>query len=81
MAKEKKVEENKSNETLAQKLNAIAAKNSQIITLRNVQEGKEKFKDGIGKRKSSSSSIKISGLEGLRPGLGQQFKKKTTDTD
>jgi hypothetical protein len=41
-------------ETLAQQLNSIAAKNSQIITLRNVQEGKEKLKDKIKKSKIKS---------------------------
>jgi hypothetical protein len=72
---EKKVEEKKSTETLAQKLNAIAAKNSQIVAVRNMQQEKEKLKDKIGRKKSSGSSTKIQGLEGLRPGLGQQFIK------
>jgi len=78
---EKKVEEKKSTETLAQKLNAIAAKNSQIVDVRNMQQEKEKLKDRIGRKQSSRSSSSIKGLEGLRPGLGQQFKKKTTETD
>ena len=81
MAKEKEVEEKKSNETLAQKLNAIAVKNSQIVTVRNMQQEKEKLKDSIGRKKSTSTSSSIKGLEGLRPGLGQQFRKKTKETD
>lgn len=79
MAKEEKVkekvEEKKPAETLAQKLNDIAAKNSQIIAVRNIQQEKERLKDRIGRKKSSGSSSKIQGLEGLRPGLGQQFIK------
>jgi hypothetical protein len=51
-------------ETLAQKLNSIAAKNSQIIAVRNMQEGKEKLKDKIG-RKPSPAESGIQGLQGL----------------
>lgn len=65
MAETKKKEEKvESKETLAQKLNAIAAKNSQIIAVKNMQEGKEKLKDKIG-RKPSSAESKIQGLQGL----------------
>lgn len=71
----KKTEEKKPTDTLAQKLNNIAAKNSQIITVRNIQQEKERLRDKIGRKKSSGSSTKIQGLEGLRPGLGQQFIK------
>jgi hypothetical protein len=76
MAKEEKVKEKvEEKKSLAQKLNDIAAKNSQIITVRNMQQEKQKLKDRIGRKKSSTSSTKIQGLEGLRPGLGQQFVK------
>lgn len=74
-----KVEEKKSTETLAQKLNEISAKNAQIIAVRNMQQEKERLKDRIGRRKSSGGSSNIRGLEGLRPGLGQQFKKQTIE--
>jgi hypothetical protein len=76
MAKEEKVKEKvEEKKSLAQKLNDIAAKNSQIIAVRNMQQEKQKLKDRIGRKKSSTSSTKIQGLEGLRPGLGQQFVK------
>ncbi len=65
MAETKKKEEKvESKETLAQRLNAIAAKNSQIIAVRNMQEGKEKLKDKIGKKTSPAESG-IQGLQGL----------------
>jgi len=76
MAKEEKVKEKaEEKKSLAQKLNDISAKNSQIIAVRNMQQEKQKLKDRIGRKKSSTSSTKIQGLEGLRPGLGQQFVK------
>lgn len=75
MAKEEKAKDKKSTETIAQKLNDIAVKNSQMIAVRNMQQEKEKLKDKVGRKKSSGSSTKIQGLEGLRPGLGQQFIK------
>lgn len=61
----KKTEEVKPKESVAQQLNAIAAKNSQIIAVRNMQEGKEKLKDKVG-RKSSSAESGIHGLQGLQ---------------
>jgi hypothetical protein len=61
---DKKTEEVKPKESIAQQLNAIAAKNSQIIAVRNMQEGKEKLKDKVG-RKNPSTQNKIQGLQGL----------------
>lgn len=76
MAKEEEVKEKvEEKKSLVQKLNDIAAKNSQIIAVRNMQQEKQKLKDRIGRKKPSASSTKIQGLEGLRPGLGQQFVK------
>lgn len=60
----KKTEEVKPKESVAQQLDAIAAKNSQIIAVRKMQEGKEKLKDKIG-RKPSSTESGIQGLQGL----------------
>ena len=60
-------------ETLAQKLNAIAAKNSQIISVRNIQEGKEKLKDKVGRKSPASlTQSRIQGLASLKNTLGSQ---------
>jgi hypothetical protein len=71
MADNKKTEVVKPKETLAQQLNSIAAKNSQIIAVRNMQEGKEKLKDKVG-RKPSLSQSRIQGLASLKNTLGTQ---------
>lgn len=76
MSEDKKTEVVKPKETLAQKLDAIAAKNSQIISIRNIQEGKEKLKDKIGRR----SSITESGIQGLQ-GLASLKNTLGTQTE
>ena len=60
-------------ETLAQKLNSIAAKNSQIIAVRNMQEEKSKLKDKIGRKSPASlTQSRIQGLASLKNTLGTQ---------
>lgn len=60
-------------QTLAQQLDTIAAKNSQIISVRNMQEDKEKLKDKIGRKDSISlSQSRIQGLASLKNTLGRQ---------
>ena len=73
MADDKKTEEVKPKESLAQQLNSIAAKNSQIIAVRNMQQEKEKLKDNIGRKSSASlSQSRIQGLASLKNTLGRQ---------
>ena len=73
MAEVKKTEEAKPKESLAQQLNAIAAKNSQIIAVRNIQEGKEKLKDKVGRKNPTQSRIQgLQGLASLKNTLGTQ---------
>lgn len=75
-AKKKEVEKKevaKPKQSIAQQLDAIAAKNSQIVTVRKMQEDKEKLKDKIGKKaKTSLTQSKIQGLASLKNTLGTQ---------
>ena len=48
-------------------LDSIAFKNSQVEKIKNMQEGKEKLKDNLGRYKQKvSSSAKAKGLQGLQ---------------
>jgi hypothetical protein len=59
-------------------LDGISFKNSQIEKIRNMQEGKEKVKDNLGRYKQKvSSSARVKGLQGLQglQGFGDSVLK------
>jgi hypothetical protein len=59
-------------------LDGIAFKNSQIEKIKNMQEGKEKLKDNLGRYKQKvSSAAKAKGLQGLQglQSLGESVLK------
>lgn len=63
---------------LQDNLDAINFKNSQIEKIKNMQEGKQKLKDSLGREKAKvASSAKIKGLQGLQglQGFGSSVLK------
>jgi hypothetical protein len=53
--------------TLKENLDDIAFKNSQVEKIKNMQEGKEKLKDSLGRQKAKvAASAKMKGLQGLQ---------------
>jgi hypothetical protein len=60
---------------LQDNLDNIAFKNSQIEKIKNLQEGKEKLKDSLGREKAKvASAAKLKGLQGLQE-LGSSVLK------
>ena len=55
-------------ETLQETLDAITFKNEQARKIKAIQEGKEKLKDRLGRKKNTkqSSFTRIKGLQGLQ---------------
>lgn len=71
---------NKTVKTLQQQLDAITFKNAQAEKIKEMQEGKEKLKDRLGRNKKryQNSTGKVQGLQGLQGmgnTLGKQFIK------
>ena len=63
---------------LQDNLDAINFKNSQVEKIKNMQEGKQKLKDSLGREKAKvASSAKIKGLQGLQglQGFGSSVAK------
>lgn len=63
---------------LQDSLDSIAFKNSQIEKIKNLQEGKEKLKDSLGREKAKvASAAKVKGLQGLQglQGFGDSVLK------
>jgi hypothetical protein len=63
---------------LQDNLDAINFKNSQVEKIKNMQEGKQKLKDSLGREKAKvASSAKIKGLQGLQglQGFGSSVLK------
>jgi hypothetical protein len=80
MAVEKKKEAVEPKKSMAQELDAIAAKNSQIITVRNIQQEKERLKDRIGRKpKRASGDSGVQGLASLKNTLGRQNMRALND--
>jgi hypothetical protein len=60
---------------LQDNLDNIVFKNSQIEKIKNLQEGKEKLKDSLGREKAKvASAAKLKGLQGLQE-LGSSVLK------
>lgn len=63
---------------LQDKLDAISFKNSQVEKIKNMQEGKEKLKDSLGRHKAKvASAAKLKGMQGLQglQGIGSSVLK------
>jgi hypothetical protein len=63
---------------LQETLDGITFKNSQVQKIREIQEGKSKVKDSVGRAKQRvSSSSKIKGLQGLQglQSIGSSIEK------
>lgn len=63
---------------LQDKLDAITFKNSQVEKIKNMQEGKEKLKDSLGRQKAKvASAAKLKGIQGLQglQGIGSSVLK------
>jgi hypothetical protein len=62
-------------QTLKEELDSIPFKNRDIAMIRELKDENKRLKDRLGRKKessSSSSSIKLTGLAGLRGNLGGQ---------
>lgn len=68
--------------TLDEQLNDINFKNSQIAKIRDIQAGKARLKDSLGRNRQTqvSSAGRLSGLETIKNTLGRQFQKALDTT-
>lgn len=62
--------------TLQEQLDAITFKNEQAQKIKDIQEGKQRLKDRMGRNRERrvSAAGRISGLQTLTNSLGNQFK-------
>jgi hypothetical protein len=71
-----KVKEQAKKQTIQQQLDAITFKNDQAQKIKDIQEGKQRLKDRMGRNRERrvSAASRISGLQTLNNSLGNQFK-------
>lgn len=71
-----KVKEQAKKQTIQQQLDAITFKNDQAQKIKDIQEGKQRLKDRMGRNRERrvSAAGRINGLQTLNNSLGNQFK-------